>query len=245
MPLFYIHYNIFPSAKKNCSTYFASMNEQDDQVDAGKNVKILGRWHCAAKGEGWCVVDSPAYVDVSAFLYNWAPMCDVKVEAVLNDDDQREVLMNKYSMGTPSWKAKQDRPSNAEPQAGETLYHITYKFKPGCTATGFKAFAGMKAEQDDADKGNCLSMGRWHNTGMGSGYAVCAAKNPKDVHAWAANWAELCDCDIRPVVTDSQFRAMARAKPDFEMAVNNVIKATGMVAGGVKTYADLKKKLSL
>ncbi len=103
----------------------------------------------------------------------------------------------------------------------------------------------MKAEQDDADKGNCLSMGRWHNTGMGSGYAVCAAKNPKDVHAWAANWAELCDCDIRPVVTDSQFRAMARAKPDFEMAVNNVIKATGMVAGGVKTYADLKKKLSL
>ena len=137
MPLFYIHYNIFPSAKKNCSTYFASMNEQDDQVDAGKNVKILGRWHCAAKGEGWCVVDSPAYADVCAFLYNWAPMCDVTVEAVLNDDDQREVLMNKYSMGTPSWKAKQDRPSNAEPQAGETLYHITYKFKPGCTATGY------------------------------------------------------------------------------------------------------------
>ena len=77
---------------------------------------------------------------------------------------------------------------------------------------------------------------------MGSGYA---ARRAPGCPAWAANWAELCECDIRPVVTDRQFRAMARAKPDFEMAVNNVIKGMGMVAGGVKTYADLKKKLSL
>ena len=72
MPLFYIHWTIFASAKKNCATFFATMNEQDDQVDAGKNVKILGRWHAAGKGEGWCVVESPTYADVASFLYNWA-----------------------------------------------------------------------------------------------------------------------------------------------------------------------------
>jgi len=245
MPLFYIHWNIFASTKKNCMTFFATMNEQDDANDAGKNVKILGRWHCVSKGEGWCVVEAPVYADVASFLFNWSSMCDITVESVLNDDDQRTLLMNKYSMGKNSWTAKFDRAANAEPQTGETLYHITYKFKPGCTAAGFKAFAGMKPEHDQADKGNCQSLGRWHNTGTGSGYAVCAAKHPKDVNAWAANWAELCECDIRPVCTDLQTRTIVQSKPDFEMSVNNVLKGMGMVAGGVKSFADLKKKLSL
>mgnify|MGYP001969047694 FL=1 len=137
MPLFYIHWNIFASAKKNCGTYFSTMNEQDDQVDTGKNIKMLGRWHASGKGEGWCVAEAPTYADVANWLYNWSPMCDINVEAVVDDDEQREVLLKKYSMGALSWKAKFDRATNAEPQTGETIYHITYKFKPGCTAAGY------------------------------------------------------------------------------------------------------------
>ena len=80
----------------------------------------------------------------------------------------------------------------------------------------------MTEEQDKGDSGNCRPLGRWHNLGQGTGMAVAAAKSEGDIYKWAFNWTEICDCQIVPVLTDSQARTIISGKPDFETKLKAV-----------------------
>ena len=39
-------------------------------------------------------------------------------------------------------------------------------------------------------------------------------KVEEDIYKWAFNWAEMCDCQIVPVLTDSQARSIIKNKFD-------------------------------
>ena len=94
---------------------------------------------------------------------------------------------------------------------------------------GYSQFAGLTKEQDEADAGNCRPLGRWHLIGEGSGVAVAAAKNEADLYKWAFNWTGICDCEVVPVLTDSQSRDIIKGKPDFEQKLYEVKVNMGII----------------
>ena len=90
---------------------------------------------------------------------------------------------------------------------------------------GSKNFANLTREQDQADAGACRAMGRWHDLGTGTGFAVAAAKSEGDVYAWANNWASMCTCKITPVLTDNAARTVIKSKPDYESKLESIRSA--------------------
>ena len=95
-----------------------------------------------------------------------------------------------------------------EPEDGETLYMIHYKFHQDKKMDGYRAFAGLSQEQDEFDSGACRPLGRWHDIGGGCGMAIAGARSEEDIFKWAFNWTEICDCQVVPVLTDKQSRAV-------------------------------------
>ena len=47
-----------------------------------------------------------------------------------------------------------------EPEEGETLFMIHYKFHQDKKMDGYRAFAGLSQEQDELDSGACRPLGR-------------------------------------------------------------------------------------
>jgi hypothetical protein len=137
------------------------------------------------------------------------PMCD--------DNVARRIILGKEPEYSVDYSHVGD-----EPEEGETLYHITYKFKPEKKVVGNTVFANLTREEDVGDAGNCRPLGRWHDLGTGSGMAIAAAKSEEDVYRWAFNWAEMCDCHIVPVLTDLQCRQVIRSKADFQQKLDQV-----------------------
>ena len=140
------------------------------------------------------------------------------------DDNTARQIINK---APPSWTAKYDKVGD-EPPEGHSLYAIEFKFDFAQRTAGYAAFGGMTEEQDAADAGACINMGRWHNLGNGSGFGIFAAKSEADLYAWAFNWNSMCNVEIKSVMTDKQCRSMIAAKPDFAVKVNKVKAAMGM-----------------
>ena len=84
--------------------------------------------------------------------------------------------------------------------------------------TGINLFAGLTKEQDAADCGKVIPMGRYFNLGEGSGFVICklpAGGTEADLYKWAFNWAAICDCKITPALTDKACRAVVQGKKGF------------------------------
>lgn len=222
MPLFYAKYDILPEHRGNCMTFFAMMNDEMDKADAGP-CKLLGRWATTGEASGFFVAEAPDATAMGNWLYNWITMATCKVWPICDDNTAREIILKTE----PSWKAKYDKVGDEAPD-GYSLYSIEFKFDFTTRGAGYAAFANMSEEQDAADAGACINMGRWHNLGMGSGFGVCAAKSEADLYAWAFNWNSMCDCEIKPVMSDKEVRGMIAAKPDFGVKVTKVKAAMGM-----------------
>ena len=209
MTLFAGTWKIMDSARVPCMTYFASMTKSDDLAEA-VGVELLGRWSDMGTASGAFVCRAEKYTDVASWLYNWVPMATCSVKPICDDNSAREIILGQPPSFTVDYSHVGD-----EPLEDETLYLIKYAFQKNVKKTGNEAFGNMTAEQDTADAGNCRALGRWHDLGTGTGMAIAAAKNEKDLYAWAYNWTELCDCEIIPVLTDSQARSVISSKPDF------------------------------
>lgn len=225
------------SARVPCMTFFGSMTPEDDAAESGDGVTLLGRWSDMATGTGAFVCEADTVQDVQAWLLNWAPMAACEVQPILDDNTAREILLKEKPSYTVDYSHVGD-----EPLPGESLYLIKYRFYEGAKVEGFKAFAALTEEQDQGDSGSCRPLGRWHDLGMGKGLAVAAAKNEKDLYAWAANWAPLCECDIKGVVTDKQAREVIRSKPNYEQNLAEV--RTSMMPAPVKKSSWLPRRLS-
>lgn len=208
-------WKIMDTMKVPCMTYFGSMTKDDDLKEAGP-VEMLGRWSDVGNGSGHCVCRAANYSDVSNWLYNWAPMCNMTIRVMCDDNVARKII----SKEEPSWKVQYNL--GYEPQEGESIYAIEYTFAKDKKMDGYKVFAGLTEEQDKADAGNCTSLGRYHDLGTGCGLAIAAARSEADLFAWAFNWADMCECKITPVLTDLQARKVISEKPDFQKKLDAV-----------------------
>ena len=216
MTLYLGTWKIMDTARMPCMTYFASMNHTDDLTELG-NVELLGRWSDLGTASGVCIFRANSYADAASWLYNWVPMATCTVKPVCDDNVARKIILGKEPEYLVDYSHVGD-----EPQEDENLYYITYKFKSDKKVDGNKLFANLTQEQDQGDSGNCRPLGRWHDLGTGSGLAIAAAKSEEDIYKWAFNWAEMCDCNIVPVLTDLQCRQVIRSKDDFQQKLDQV-----------------------
>ena len=209
-------WKIMDHARVPCMTYFASMSKDDDVAELG-NVQLLGRWSDVGNASGVCVFKAEKYSDAVSWLYNWVPMATCNVKAVCDDNVARKVILG----SEPEYQVDYSHVGD-EPVEDEVLYYIKYKFNQGKKVEGNKLFANLTKEQDEADCGNCRPLGRWHDLGTGCGFAIAAARSEEDIYKWAFNWAEMCDCEIVPVLTDAQCRAVISGKADYQQKLDAV-----------------------
>ena len=227
MTLFVGTWKIMDTARVPCMTYFASMTKEDDLAELN-GVELLGRWSDVGNASGVCVFKADKYSDVVSWLYNWVPMATCSVKAVCDDNVARRIILGEE----PDYHVDYSHVGD-EPVENEVLYYITYQFKPEKKVEGNKLFANLTQEQDEADSGNCRPLGRWHDLGTGSGLAIAAAKSEEDIYKWAFNWAEMCDCHIVPVLTDTQVRSVIKNKAGFQ----DQLKAVKASMGGAQASA--------
>lgn len=216
MTLFVGTWKIMDQARVPCMTYFASMTKEDDVAELN-GVELLGRWSDVGTASGLCLFRAEKYSDAVSWLYNWVPMATCTVKPVCDDNVARRIILGKE----PDYLIDYSHVGD-EPVEDEVLYHITYKFKPEKKVEGNKLFASLTKEQDEGDSGNCRPLGRWHDLGTGSGLAIAAARSEEDVYKWAFNWAEMCDCQIVPVLTDTQARSVIKNKDGFQEKLDAV-----------------------
>ena len=221
MTLFVGTWKIMDPARVSCMTYFASMTKEDDLAELN-GVELLGRWSDIGTASGVCIFKADKYADAMSWLYNWVPMATCSVKPVCDDNVARRIILGKEPEYTVDYSHVGD-----EPVENEVLYHITYKFKSEKKVEGNKLFANLTQEQDEGDSGNCRPLGRWHDLGTGSGLAIAAARSEEDVYKWAFNWAEMCDCQIVPVLTDSQTRSVIKNKAGFQEKLEAVKASMG------------------
>lgn len=221
MTLFVGTWKIMDPARVSCMTYFASMTKEDDLAELN-GVELLGRWSDIGNASGVCIFKADKYTDAMSWLYNWVPMATCSVRPVCDDNVARKIILGKEPEYTVDYSHVGD-----EPVENEVLYHISYKFKTEKKVEGNKLFANLTQEQDEGDSGNCRPLGRWHDLGTGSGLAVAAAKSEEDIYKWAFNWAEMCDCQIVPVLTDAQARSVIKNKAGFQEKLEAVKAAMG------------------
>ena len=216
MTLYLGTWKIMDPARVGCMTYFASMTPDDDKAES-PGVELLGRWSVIGNASGSFVCRAEKHSDVASWLYNWVPMATIEIKPICDDNTARKIILKKE----PDYQVDYSH-VNDEPEEGETLYMINYKFHQKKKLDGYKIFANLTEEQDKGDAGNCRALGRWHDIGKGSGMAIAAAKSEADIYAWAFNWTSICDCDIVPVLTDKQSRVVISSKPDFSKKLEEV-----------------------
>ncbi len=209
MTLFYGTWKIMDHMRVPCMTYFASMTREDD-LNELKGVELLGRWSDLGTASGSCIFRANNYMDAASWLYNWVPMATCQVKPICDDNTARKIILKAEPTYTVDYSGV-----GSEPNEGETLFLINYKFNTQSRVDGNNLFANLSKEQDDGDSGNCRPLGRWHDLGNGTGVAVAAATSEEDVYKWAFNWASMCECTVTPVLTDNQCRSVIRSKEDF------------------------------
>ena len=95
--LFKIVWSMYNDKKLECYKAFSKMNALDDQKDAGKDVTIIGRWHSVGGGSGVCICSTRNIEALTSWMVNWAGMCDINVEPVVDDETLRNVLQKKFN----------------------------------------------------------------------------------------------------------------------------------------------------
>ena len=216
MTLFLGTWQIMDAARVPCMTYFGSMTDEDDKAESS-GVEMIGRWGDLGAARGAVVCKANNYEDVANWIYNWVPMATCKIKPICDDNTAREIILGKK----PDYLVDYSHAGD-EPCLGENLYMINYKFHEDKKLDGYKAFANLSQEEDTKDAGNCRPLGRWHDLGTGSGMAVACAKSEADIYAWAFHWTGICQCEIVPVLTDTQSRKLISSKPDFESKLKSV-----------------------
>lgn len=250
MPLFFAEYKILPnqSTREACMTYFAGMTKADDEKEL-QSVRLLGRWSTIGEARGFCIADAPDAAAMGTWLSNWIPMADIYTVPVLDDNQQRALILGKtpeFLRETSSYQVAYDKVGN-NAKEGESLYFIKYKFKPEKRADGFQAFAAMTKEMDEKDAGACTSYGRWHVPSEGCGYAIASAPSALAVYKWAYNWAEMCDCQVQGVTNDEETRRILQSKPGFKAKHAALMEQMGIETGphyviATFTFKDASKK---
>jgi len=215
--MFHCTYEILPEHRANCISVFGAMTEEMFKRDAGE-CNIVGRWHNPGGASGSALIEAPSSTAIGSHFQNWITVASIRATPVVDDNMARKIILKGEE---PSWKATYHKVGHEAPE-GYSLYTIDYKINFAQRAACYAAYASMTEEQDKADAGNVIDMGRYHNIGMGTGFCICAAKSEYDLQAWVYNWYVMSDNSIQPVMSDRECCAMIKSKPNFAL---DLIKA--------------------
>ena len=95
--LFQISWKMYSDKKMDCYKAFSLMTPDDDVKDAGEHIKIVGRWHAVGGGRGVCICETDSVESLTGWMVNWAGMCEIDVEPVIEDATVRSVLREKMA----------------------------------------------------------------------------------------------------------------------------------------------------
>ena len=193
-------------------TLFGGMTTEDDAKDTGDKIKIFGRYSDMGACRGCCVCEAPDAKTIADWAFNWKDMATINTWPMVTDDELRKIILKK----DPAFSRDYSKYCNAEPKEGESLYWIRFKLYTETKMKAYELLANMTEEQDVGDSGAVTPYIRCHNMGSGTGVIIASAPTAADVHAWAFNWAPMCECEITPVTTDMQCRDVITSKPDFK-----------------------------
>lgn len=90
--LFLITWTMYADQKVDCYKAFSKMTPAEDKMDMGDNIHMVGRWHDVGGGRGACVCETNDVNALTAWMTNWAGMCDIKVVPVVEDETVRSVI---------------------------------------------------------------------------------------------------------------------------------------------------------
>lgn len=86
---FMINWQFHPGKLHEGLAQFSQMTPEEDAIDHGKNIKLIGRWHDLARGRGVAICESDSGEAVSNWALNWNGILDVEVSVVLDDAEVR------------------------------------------------------------------------------------------------------------------------------------------------------------
>ncbi|MDZ4675493.1 MAG: DUF3303 family protein [Gemmatimonadota bacterium] len=61
------------------------------RADLGKGVKLIGRWHNMAAGNGVLIVETSNLAALNRYIGQWTPYMDIDVSPVMTDDESATV----------------------------------------------------------------------------------------------------------------------------------------------------------
>ena len=126
MPQFLMKFKLLDNAREDCMTLFGGMTEEEDKKDMGSGIRLIGRWSTLGEGAGFCICEADDAKVLANWLVNWTPMVTITTVPILDDNQAREIILNKK----PTYHVDYSN-VGAEAKDGESLFIIEYKFKDG------------------------------------------------------------------------------------------------------------------
>ena len=93
--LYLISWSIPIEARVQCWNVFGNMTPADDLKDAGEHINVVGRWHHLNGAGGVCICDCSDHAALNSWMLNWSPICEIKVEPMVDDAGARAALQGK------------------------------------------------------------------------------------------------------------------------------------------------------
>lgn len=93
--LFLITWSIPSENRVQCLNAFSNMTPEDDLVDAGPNINVVGRWHRLSGSGGVCIASVENVESLNSWMLNWSPLCNINVEPVVEDASARASVREK------------------------------------------------------------------------------------------------------------------------------------------------------
>jgi hypothetical protein len=88
---FLVSWQIHEDKRHDALQAFSQMTAEDDAMDMGKNIKLIGRWHDLVSFTGIAVCETDDPTAVHQWLLNWNSVLDAEVSPVLDDEETRAV----------------------------------------------------------------------------------------------------------------------------------------------------------
>ena len=127
-----------------CWNVFGNMTPADDLKDAGEHIKVHGRWHRLNGSSGVCVCECSDAGALNSWMLNWAPICEISVEPIVDDAMARASLQGKpFMLKNPSAESSSDSADDS----------CSKNDKDGCCCSGDSKKDNASAESggDSAD----------------------------------------------------------------------------------------------
>lgn len=93
--LFLISWSIPTDKRIECWNNFGKMTPDDDLIDAGRDITVVGRWHHLGGGGGVCIAECSDASSLNSWMLNWSPVCEISVSPVVDDALAREGIKSK------------------------------------------------------------------------------------------------------------------------------------------------------